>query len=311
MSPMRRHGFTMIEILFVIIVLGLVGTIAMETIRQYYEGIYRSQTYAKRVSDADHILEQLSKYFENAIELSIVNMDKDAGDGALAAHCEGDPVEEAANAAHDYTVAFVAVDIDSLRTVGKPGWSEKVKSTFTGTSLTSDDADYTKVNSIISELYPGSGLSTSAIYNYQGITDTCNDFYANNGHAYYAITGITGNTLSLTNNASTPILGDEAQRTKKYLLKTGYAVRVLDTGVFVMYSNFRPWRGEAYTSGKRSILGEHVASFYADFNNTNSFDERGSIWRLKVCMRGLDSNLSENDTASSAICRERKVHVRF
>lgn len=311
MSPIRRHGFTMIEILFVIIVLGLVGAIAMETIRQYYEGIYRSETYVKRVSDADHILEQLSKYFENAIEISIVNMDKDAGDGALTGHCEGDPVEEAENAAHDYTVAFVAVDIDSLRTVGKPGWSEKVKSTFTGTSLTSDDADYTKVNSIISALYPGSGLSTSAIYNYQGITDTCNDFYANNGHAYYSITGITGNTLSLTNNASTPILGDEAQRTKKYLLKTGYALRVLDTGVFVMYSNFRPWRGEAYTSGKRSILGEHVASFYADFNNTNSFDERGSIWRLKVCMRGLDSNLSENDTAASAICRERKVHVRF
>lgn len=308
----KRHAFTMIEVLFVIVIIGIVGGLAIETIRQYYDGIYRTQIYSKRVAEADHILEQLSKYFENAVEPSIANMDQDAADGALAGACNGDPVHEAEGVAHDYTVAFVGVDIDTLRTVGTPGWSEKVKSTFNGTALTSDDADYTKVNAIIQALYPTSGIVGSAIYNSQDLSDTCNDFYTINGNAYYNITGIAGNTLTVTNNAGSVITGTkEEERDKKYLLRTGYAFRVLNDGNFTMFSNFRPWLGEAYTTGRRSVLGEHVASFYADFNNTNSFDERGSIWRLKICMQGLGTDLADNDTAVSAICRERKVHVRF
>lgn len=314
----KRHAFTMIEVLFVIVIIGIVGGLAIETIRQYYDGIYRTQIYSKRVAEADHILEQLSKYFENAVEPSIANMDQDAADGALAGACNGDPVQEAEGVAHDYTVAFVGVDIDSLRTVGAPGWSEKVKSTFNGSPLnaallTSDDADYTKVNTIIQALYPASGIVGSAIYNNLNLSDTCNDFYTINGNAYYNITGIAGNTLTVTNNAAIPAssFATEEGRDKKYLLRTGYAFRVLNDGNFTMFSNFRPWLGEAYTTGKRSVLGEHVASFYADFNNTNSFDERGSIWRLKICMQGLGTDLADNDTAVSAICRERKVHVRF
>lgn len=311
MSVKLKRGFTMIELLFVIVIMGLIGGIALETIRQYFEGIYRTQIYTQRVNDADHILEQLSKYFENAIDLSIVNMDKDAADSALIGHCEGDPTDDT-NVSHDYTVAFVGVDVDSLHTVGKPGWSEKAKIGFNGLSMTSDDANYSLANSVITVLYPTSNLANSAIYNYQDLSDTCTDFYTNLGSAYYSITGFTGNTLTLTNNAATVITGvDEKERIQKYLLRTGYAFRVLDSGEFVMFSNFRPWKGESYTTGKRSILGEHVASFYADFDNTNSFNDRGSMWRLKVCMQGLDSDLNTTDTASQAICRERRVHVRF
>lgn len=311
----KRHAFTMIEVLFVIVIIGIVGGLAIETIRQYYDGIYRTQIYSKRVAEADHILEQLSKYFENAIDLSIANMDQDAADGALAGVCNGDPVQEAEGVAHDYTVIFVGVDIDSLRTVGTPGWSEIASnplSTFDGNSITMNDADLSKANTIITALYPTSNLQNSAIYNYQDLSDTCTDFYTANGKAYYTITGaLAGNTLPVAHTGNVDTSNQATVVQKKYLLRTGYAFRVLNDGNFTMFSNFRPWLGEAYTTGRQSVLGEHVASFYADFNNTNSFDERGSIWRLKICMQGLGTDLAENDTAVSAICRERKVHVRF
>lgn len=311
MQLAKRSGFTMIELLFVIVIMGIVGGIALEAIRQYYDGIYRSQVYTQRVNEADHILEQLSKYFENAIDISIVNMDEDAADGALVGNCVGDPEIEVEGAAHDYTVVFVGVDVDSLYSLGKPGWSEYAKSGFTGTSITMDDANLSYADAMISALYPGSNLQNSAIYNYQDIADTCDDFYSVNGNAYYTINGAAvGNTLPITNNAGSVIV-DEKDRHKKYLLRTGYAFRVLDTGEFVMYSNFRPWKGEIYSNGRQSSLGENVASFYADFNNTNSFNDRGSVWRLKVCMRGLDENLSTNDVAQDAICRERRVRVRY
>jgi prepilin-type N-terminal cleavage/methylation domain-containing protein len=311
MHKLSKRGFTMIELLFVIVIMGIVGGIALETIRQYYEGIYRSQAYAQKVQEADQILEQLAHYFENAIDLSIVNMDRDAADGALAGICNDDPTIEAENTAHDYTVVFVGVDTDSLRTVGRPGWSEKVKSDFNGTFLTADDANFTMANNIITALYPASDLNHSAIYNEQGSdTNTCANFYTLNGNAYYTIVDTVGNSLILTNNANTMII-DERQRNRKYLLRTGYAFRVLNDGNFMMFSNFRPWRGENYTTGNQNLLGRGVSSFYADFNNTNSYNERGSVWRLKVCMQGLESNLSTTDTASQAICRERRVHVRY
>lgn len=322
MKPLRR-AFTMIELLFVIVIMGIVGGIALETIRQYYEGIYRTQTYSQRIHEADHILDQLSKYFENAIDLSIVNMDMDAADGALAGACAGDGelAVEAENVAHDYTTAFVGVDIDSLRTTGRPGWSETVRpNPFLGTSLISNDANFTAANAAITALYPASNLQNSAIYNVDAsYTNTCTHFYTNNGNAYYTIpvggVNFGTNTLTLTDNfvASGNAYASGPSADKKYLLRSGYAFRVLDTGEFVMFSNFRPWKGEVYSNAnaKRSTLGRDVASFYADFNNTNYFNTRGTLWRLKVCMRGLESNLSDSDTATQEICRERKVHVRY
>jgi hypothetical protein len=310
----------MIELLFVIVIMGIIGGIALEAIRQYYEGIYRSQTYAKRVNEADHILEQLSKYFENAIDMSIVNMDKDAGDGALVGTCAGDPGEEAENVAHDYTVAMVGVDTDSLRVVGTPGWSE-APSTFTGTSLIANDANFTAANGVITSLYPASDLNHSAIYNYQSIATalgSCTYFNwdgTGTNEAYYTITNVVNShTLTLADNYIAhghTYDGVVPDKIKKYLVHTGYAFRVLDTGEFIMFSNFRPWRGEIYSSGARNTLGTNVASFYADFNNTNSHNIRGSVWRLKVCMRGLDSDLNTSNVASQAICRERNVHVRY
>lgn len=317
MYTRNKNGFTLLELLFVIVIMGIIGGLTFETIRQYFEGIYRTQVYTQRVSEADHILEQLSKYFENAIELSIVNLDKDAADGALIGNCEGDPSEEAENTAHDYTIGMIGVDIDSLRTVGRPGWSEYAVWTTTGANtgtLAYNDSNLTLANNIITALYPASSLADSVVYDVRsssGAIGSCSNFnWDSSGglEAYFTVDGVAGNTLSVTNHnvGAVSVTSD-----KKYLLRTGYAFRVLDTGEFVMFSNFRPWKGELYSNGKQSTLGEKVASFYADFNNTNSFNDRGSVWQLKICMQGLDANLSDNNEAQSAICRERRVHVRF
>jgi len=320
MNKKLRQGFTFIELLFVIVVMGIVGGIALEAIRQYYEGIYRTQTYTQRVNEADHILDQLTKYFENAIDISIVNLDPravGAGDGTLGDSNCSEPGEEANEAtAHDYTVAFLGVDVDSLRVGSTPGWSEQPIMDFitvpTAPTLTSNDANFTAANDVITALYPASNLASSAIYNHQGLVGSCSHFNwdgAGGLQGYYTIAGVAGNTLTLTDNAPGGTMNPDGLQ--KYLIRTGYAFRVLDSGNFVMYTNFRPWQNEVYTGGRQSTLGQNVASFYADFNNTNSFSDRGSVWRLKVCMRGLESNLSTSDIAASAICRERRVHVRY
>jgi type II secretory pathway pseudopilin PulG len=302
----------MIELLFVIVILGIVGGFALEAIRNYYDGIYRTGEYTKRVAQADHILEQLSKYFENAISVSIVNLDRE-GD---ALGCYGPP---AGNDANDYTVAFVAVDGDALRGLWngsrwQSGWSEDVL--VNDNNITATDASYTVANSIITAL--GSTLLDSAVYNSDSIdVNACARFNwddAGGTTGFHTISDWNVTTLAL---ATTPAHGK-----RKYLLRTGYAFRVKQNGNFTMYSNFRPWktapaeRYNTYANRKETLLGKKVAHFYADYNATDFADDenvtdRGLVWRLKVCMRGLDANLSDSDDPKNDICRERRVHVRY
>lgn len=309
----QRNAFTMIELLFVIVILGIVGGITLEVVRQYYEGIYRTQEYNKRVAEADHILDQLSKYFEYAISSSIVNLDKNVEPEVAAVTCDGPPT---AGDTNDSTVAFISVDSDSLRVIGRPGWSEET-ALGAGNTITALDANYSMANSIIGAL--GSSLSNSAIYDADSLDiGACARFrWSGSGTSGYhtiinALPVGTATTLSLnTDNNAT-------NGKRKYLLRTGYAFRVLDNGDFMMYSNFRPWAGVNYTNNtaKKNILARNVAHFYADYDATDflanaGLNDRGLVWRLKVCMRGIDANLSTSDTESQAICRERRVHVRY
>lgn len=315
MNVKSKNAFTMIELLFVIVILGLVGGIVLETIRQYYENIYRTQEYTKRVSDADHILDQVSKYFENAISSSIVNLDSDAINEGT---CK---VPEVGDLSHNYTIAFVGPDIDSLHGVSgsRPGWNEDTL-LIVGNQINAADANYTMAGNIIHalDLNSSANLTNSAIYESNSADiDTCTRFGLNGGSigslGYHRITASTPTVLTLNteNNAT--------DGKRKYLLRTGYAFRVLNNGDFMMYSNFLPWANQRYNTGvnrKENILGQNVAHFYADYDATDFQDnsnlsDRGLVWRLKVCMRGLDANLSDTDVEGQTICRERRVHVRY
>ncbi|MFA6189137.1 MAG: type II secretion system protein [Sulfuricurvum sp.] len=312
MKDKHRSGFTFIELLFVIVILGIVGGIALETIRQYYENIYRTQEYTKRISEADHILDQVTKYFENAISSSIINLDRVVGENI----CYGPPASGDAN---DYTIAFVAPDSDSLygTSGNRPGWSEDTL-LMSNNEINASDANYTMGNTVITAL--GSTLRNSAIYDHESTNiAACARFNWDNAGGYEGFhkLDVAANPLSSTKirlNADN-VATDGKQ---KYLLRTGYAFRVQDNGDFTMYTNFRPWiAGERYTAAtKINLLGENVAHFYADYDardfmaNTN-LNDRGLVWRLKVCMRGLDANLSTSDSENQTICRERRVHVRY
>lgn len=305
----KRSAFTMIELLFVIVILGIVGGFALEAIRNYYEGIYRTGEYTKRVAAADHVLEQLSKYFENAVSTSIVNLDKDNSSG-----CYGVPGIDDMTA--DYTVAFVAVDTDSFRgqwngTRYQPGWSEDVM--LNDNNLTALDVNYDYADAIAALL--GSSLASSAVYDADSADVAVCDRFRWHGAAtagYHIINDATSTMLELD---PANIAGNGKQ---KYLLRSAYAFRVDDNGSFWMYSNFRPWAGDNYkdTGVKKSLLAQNVAHFYADYNATDfqsnpGLTDRGLVWRLKVCMRGLDANLSDSSHEGNMICRERRVHVRY
>jgi hypothetical protein len=129
---------------------------------------------------------------------------------------------------------------------------------------------------------------------------------------FLTITNFTPNTLTLNRSL------DDDNKKRAYLLRSGYGFRVQGDGNFTMYTNFQPWAVvERYnTHGTPQLLGQKVAHFYADYNTTDfqgdqNLTDRGLVWRLKLCMRGIDVNLSDSTNRANDICRERRVHVRY
>jgi prepilin-type N-terminal cleavage/methylation domain-containing protein len=313
----RHKAFTIIELLFVIVVLGIVGTVALGAIKEYFRSGIIMTEVDKRVAEADTALDQISPYFENAIAESITRLDIGTGNT-----CYGPPVNADAN---NRAIAFVSVDTDSRRgewdaAVGRyvPGWSEDVN--ISGLTMRSIGANYNFANMIIGNYY-GSVIENSVIYNRDRAdldASGCSSYkwnIAGSGDSYLDITNHNANSISFLWPANViPVSGTSESR---YLISTAYAFEVDSAGNFIMYNNFRPWLNQKFNAGTSHAIMNNAASFSVmyDRSATAALDGMGSkqgmFYILKLCMNGLtDDNLSKTD-AETQICRQRSVHVRY
>lgn len=304
----HRNAFTMIELLIVIVVLGIVGGIALEAIRQYYEGIYRTQEYSKRVAEADRMLEQISKYFENAISASIVVTEQDAG-----TMCIGAP--PAIDDGHDYTIAFIKVDSeglegywDSMLGRWKPAWN--AHGTNVGVNYFSPDSNFTAINAMQAI------QNEAAIYRSENdsLNDICSRHNWDGGIAEDdTVFRTIQNHISDFNVTLSGILSTSGNVNKGYVLRSAYAFRANYNGDFNMYSNFQPWNDEDKDDGKISLIGKNVAHFTIlhDEQNTTVNSNIGMVYTLKLCMKGLTSDLNTTEDRENQICRERMIRVRY
>lgn len=316
-----NKAFTLIELLFVIVILGIIGGVALATIKEYFDISVVSVEVNKRVAEADRALEQIAPYFENGIAESIVRLNRGSG-----TTCYGPPDP---NDTNERTIGVIAVDVDGRQgdwnaTMNRyiPGWSEDVN--ISGTTVRSIGANYSYANNLIGIIYPGNTILTSALYNQNKVDldpTGCSSYRWNNGagsgDAYLDIVANpTPSTLTITWPANvTQVNGSSSAR---YLLTTAYAFEVTSGGVFQMYSNFRPWNGETFAAnGTINTIAEGVSSFSVDYDrsSTAALDGMGSktgmFYTLKVCMRGLNDNNLSDTTQSNQICRQRSVHVRY
>lgn len=313
MKILKNHkAFTLLELLIVIVILGIVGGLALEAVRQYYNGIYQTGEYSKRVAEADHILEQISKYFENGISSSIIRLDENEATG-----CKGIPADGDTN--NDYTIAFVAVDTDGLKGVWNttmqrlvPTWTSDVSSI--GNTLISLDSNFTALDSL--KDLDDTVADRAAIFRSEGIgegVDECRrygwDTIGNTNNVYRVITKVNGDH-NLTLSSALNNINRNANRA--YVLRTAYAFRAKD-GNFSMYSDFQPWNNERYSNFTPHLLAKKVTHFAILYDNSNTRmnSNVGNMYTLKICMQGVDENLSDSNLSKNQICRERMVHVRY
>jgi prepilin-type N-terminal cleavage/methylation domain-containing protein len=271
----HRKAFSMIEVVFVITILGIITSIGSEVIANVYENYIVQRAQHRASIKTQLALNQIANRLRHTIPGSIGRRVGRLGGFELS-------TSTMASAANTYTVLqWVGTDVDSFEAIQsdtnrQPGWSGFCDvDNSTATVLSTPGSNLGLTNTIIDNLSNGTRDITTASL-----------FFPNDLNGF-AIQAAVGNTITLAANPSNRIV-------ERYKLAwTSYALSV-EGGDLFLYSNFAPTIGAAIVGANRSLLLKNVTNF--------KFENRGSTTRIKLCV-----NENIGDGFSIPSCKEKAI----
>lgn len=263
----------MIELIFVIIVLGIVGSLSAELIANIYDSYILQRAQHRASIKTELIATQIANRLRYAIPDTVIRrVGKTGTPELLASSMNFNP--------DDYSVLqWVGYDGDGFEAIAsstdrRPGWSGFCDiNASTSSTLVSSGSNLDLANTIIAKL---SG-STKNIGNAQ--------IYFPEDIASYGINSVSGETITLDTNTSRIV--------EHYKLSwTSYAL-VVESGDLYLYYNFDPTLS-ATIGNTKSLLLKNVTNF--------KFQGSGRTIRFKICR---DEEIGEGSTITS--CKEKAV----
>jgi len=270
-----KPAFSMLELIFVIAILGIVASIGAELIAKVYSGYITQRAEHRATMKTELAATQIANRLISAIPGTVYRIrDTNAYepiDSDFPAGVDGD----------DYIgLKWVSSDTDSFSTASTPGWS----------GFCDIDASATPTIST-----PGSNLNltVSVITNLAGGTFPTfmpTVFFPYDPTAY-DLNGFAPTSLTFGTTVPTHIV-------EHYKLAwTSYALVVDQTdGHLYLYYNFTPTPSASFVNQPRTLLMRNVSTF--------KFKGAGRTIRFKICKdEQISDNMDENITA----CKEKAV----
>ena len=317
----HRSALSMVEVIFVIIILGIVASIGSQIIVQVYESYISQRAIHRSSVKTELAATQLANRLAYSIPNTVIGRKIDGTDTFQA-------VEDIPIGTTDYkTLEWIAFDADSFGAVTattipdgrKPVWSGYSDVTNSSiNSLSTPGSRLSKLSGIIDVLAPSSKtIANTAILfpktytaGTVGFTGNLAGIASNNSNIHPVNTNVGDETLTL--DASTN-LGGIARRTIKEHYKlawTAYAVvpvpltsaQKIDRGFedadelddLVLYYDYQPWDGNSFSDGSSVVLIRNVSVF--------KFTGSGDTIRFKICQRE-----AVGEIFTTTICKEKAV----
>lgn len=296
---MKRSAFTMLELVFVIVIMGIIGKFGVELLAQAYNNFIFNSINSSLQEKSQNAVEMIASRLQYRIKPSTIVRKSSNFTDYQPLSSDGDD---------SYTVLeWVGGAIDSFRGTTEPLWSGIIDlDNSTATLLDSPDTNTTTLSNLIYALSNGgSTIDNAAIY-----------FHGSNTN--YKGFGWDGNAITDQNLTMHPIKKDSTDISnfiprvggttttntfsghdiyEYYTLAwTAYAVELDPTShVLTLWYDYQPWDGEKYTQGKHVTLMEDVSTFrYRAIN---------SVIQIQVCTK---SDFIEDINYS--ICKEKVVY---
>jgi len=305
----NSRAFTMIELIFVIVIMGILSKFGVEFLAQAYNSFIFSKINNTLQTNSASAVETIASRLQFRIKDSVIA--RKANDNNFATNFRAIGSATGTATDNDYNILeWVGYDIDGFRGNTTPSWSGIIdlNTSISSTTLLKTPGTNTNlVNSIISALSnSGSDINDSAIY-FVGSDSDVQTGYGWNGCTLNDQNGSVMHPIKSTANPDEFASGnaDDFNQTDVYeyyqLAWTAYAVGISDyddasaTGTLKLYYDYQPWNGEKYTDAntKSITIMENVSTF--------QFMSIGSILKIQVC---VNSKVVED----YSLCKEKTIY---
>jgi len=308
----KKEGFTLLELVFVIVVMGIIAKFGMEFFAQAYRNYLYQKISNELQNSSSAAVEFIAKKLHYRVKNSVIVRDSSNSDWK-----NNFEALEGNDSADGYDVLeWIAYDIESFRggDNGTPMWSaiidrEYAHATPIPTDVYSPGTNTTKIDNMIKILSGGgSDIDDAAIY----VMSSENDIYTDYGwdgdaitdqnHSMHPINDDTNKSKYISGNSDDFVVLNEDLDDARYKLAwTAYAVEYdTSTGNLKFYYDYQPWNGEKYTDGKSVLIMENVSTF----KKRQSFN----IMKIQICTKSDFVKRSDSDEEQYSVCKEKTIY---
>jgi len=297
-TNVKHQAFTMIELIFVIVIMGIIGKFGTEFLAQAYESFIFSKINNDLQERSSSSIEFISKRLEHRIKQSLIARNPTTGTYNFLSNV-GLTDDNAT------VLEWVATDIEGFNGTTAPLWSGILDLNASNSNrLISLGTNTGTANTQIVNLSNGTAdINDTAIYFLTTLPTPTNPWgYAGaivdqNETLHPIRSGANANELS---PRGSNFVGKEAFEFYK-LTWTAYAIELGDyndtthIGNLYLYYNYRPWNGETYAAnGTKVLLAENI--------NTFRYRAAGSLVKIQICAK---SPLTGEEYA---LCKEKTIY---
>ena len=306
----KRFGFTMLELIFVIVVIGILSKFGVEFLAQAYRSFIASNINNTLQTQSASAVEFIAKRLQYRIKDSVIAR-QDAGTFV--------PIADA-NGSNFIVLEWIGEDIDGFRGDTSPYWSgildldNPLTFANNGNLLVSPATDTDKANTLISLLSDtATGFNDSAIYfvgsgmnilgfgwsGMYGVENSLGMWAAET--SVYPINSDIASATYLVPDGAGSFTGRDIYEYYK-LAWTAYAIEMqnydpaTNMGDLVLHYDYQPWAGESYNiNAKTQLIMENVSTF--------QFRAIDSLIKIQVCVK---SDLIQNEEYS--LCKDKTIY---
>jgi len=302
---LKHKAFTMLELIFVIVIMGILAKFGVEFIAQAYKSFIFSKINNNLQSNSSSAVELIASRLQYRIKASVVATNPATGTSSLLSNSADD------NATILEWVGSLSEGFRGSTTTTQiiPDWSGILDINDSNSSvLVSPKTNTNTVNNLIVSLSNGTNSMNSAALYFIGSTNISTGWGWNTGTALADQNGSIHPVKAGTNTNEfvSSIVGKNFSGVDVYeyykLAWTAYAVGIDDwnssskTGTLKLWYDYRPWLGQKYSdlTTKSALIAENVSAF--------RFRASGSLIKIQVCSK------SSIPSEEYSICKEKTIY---
>ena len=313
----KRAAFTFIELIFVIVIIGILAKYGVEFFAQAYRNYIYQQIASKLQDTSSSALELIAGKLQYRIRDSVIVRDLSNTNWVT-----NFKALEGKHSTFGYDVLeWIGYDIESFRgnANAQPLWSgiidkEYAHSTPVPADIYTPGTDTSAINTNIKILSGGrSSINDSAIYIMSSESDVKSDYgwsgipINDQNHAMHPIHVSTAGLdhFASANAQNFAALNSSLKDARYKLCWSAYAV-VFDPirRRLWLYYDYQPWHGEKFMQGRRVLIMDKVSTF----RKRQSF----GVIKIQVCTvnefddRNVSTARAEQENIS--VCKEKTIY---